>query len=118
MTQKWRKWNKMAKKTTQNMVYISRDQNSDSVDIWVDKPERKNNGFGTVYFVSKTCEETVLPIEDFRKIFGYTPRKGRCSLVMPLMKNVRTEMKKVRTKVASRVTKKMLRTALNGERSR
>ena len=74
-----------------NMLYISRDfvsweyQVRDTVDIWRDKPYRETEG-NNIFYDSKTCEKTRLSLDDFKKLYGYIPRKGRCSRVIFLVR--------------------------------
>ena len=65
------------------IFYVSRDIRlfNTEIQIWKDKPERSKIGYYT-YFVSETCEtcrHTSLSLVDFKKLYGYIPRKGSCS---------------------------------------
>ncbi len=73
-----------------NTLYVTRDNYGgyeDTINIWVDKPERVKDKTG-IWFESDTCEKISLSLDDFKKIFDYTPRKGCCSRVNPVMNSI------------------------------
>ena len=78
-------------------IWISRDNGygSESVDIWERKPERCKSlikGEGTFFAARKKIQiERLgqLHHSHFRKLFGFTPRKGTCKQYEFTLKEVK-----------------------------
>lgn len=64
-------------------VWVTRGNEDIYVDIWPSeiKPNRDNDNGDIYYTLDKTDAIACLTIKNFKKMFGYTPKKGTCKQV-------------------------------------
>ena len=62
-------------------------ETSETVEIWEEKPERCRRS-GYIWYRDKVCRSKRISfsVVDFKKIYGFTPRKESCKSYIFLMK--------------------------------